>query len=289
MIKYSNYHNMIVTSVAKNASSSDGYLYDSLCTSAEGKECNFASLTFGYEFIVAYMWLKMKDTSNSADMRSLFEIKTERSLGTLSAMLKKRFQQDVLVNRDIDHPYILGGNIIVPPDVKVTSRHLVRAYNIYINNKKEPLTTFLNNICRRSGGQVGSINSIVYTSAADYKRNHQRSNLAALIDLIDFPIPSIIVLLKALGYNYFPCNPYLDADNNYGKCQCIIGGLATDFTDKNGEVRLYYTDPSAKEPFSRYKFIPYDLLVTMLMDNSAFQPMEYIVAQDKGILTNDII
>lgn len=282
--RYSNYHAMIMSPLGDWGSTAEKDRYNFLCNCDEGKQCGFNLLTFGYEVVTAYIWLKTKFDSNSADMKSLMS-SGDRSLGTLSAMLKKRLIQDLIVDKSITAPYVVGGNIIVPPNVKITVQHLVRAYELLCNRKKDPLIKFLDSMCHKSGGQIGSINSIVYTPASDLKKT-KKVYLEKLIDLIDFPIPSIYVLLKTLGYNYFPGNPYLDADNEYGKCQCIIGGLVDDEGEERW-FRLYYTDATAKQPFSKYKFIPESLLVQMIMDNSAFQAMDRLDAQELGIITND--
>lgn len=284
MERYSNYHSMIMMPLGGWETATQKDTYNFLCSCDEGKQCNFDMLKFGYEVVTAYLWLKTKFESNSADMKSLTST-SSRSIGTLSAMLKKRLAQDLIVSQDITVPYIVGGNIVVPKGLDIKVQHLLRAYDLLKNRKSDPLIKFLDSICHKSGGQAGSINSIVYTPEAELKKS-KKSNFAKLVNLIDFPIPSIYVLLKALGYNYFPGNPYLDADNEYGKCQCIIGGLA-DESDGERWFRVYYTDAAAKQPFSKYKFIPESMLIPMILDNTLFQPMDRLDAQELGVITND--
>lgn len=282
--RYSNYHAMIMSPLGDWETDTAESTYHFLCSCEEGKRCGFSTLRFGYEVVIAYLWLDAKFNANSADMKSLMS-DASRSIGTLSAMLKKRLMQDLIVDDSINTPYVVGGNIVVPPHVKIKTQHVVRAFSLLRNRKNDPLIKFLDNICRRTGGQIGSINSIVYTPASELKKNN-KTYLNRLMGLIDFPIPSVYVLLKTLGYNYFPGNPYLDKDNEYGKCQCIIGGLAD---NKNSErwFRLYYTDATDKSPFSKYKFIPESLLLPMILDDSAFQPIDHLDAQELGIITND--
>lgn len=283
--RYSNYHSMIMSPLGDWQTTTQKDTYNFLCNCTEGKTCHFGTLAFGYEVLTAYIWLKYKFESNSADMKSLQTNTSEKSLGTLSAMLKKRFQQDVLISKKTSTPCVIGGNIVLPPGIKITVRHLLRAYNLLCNKKQDPLIRFLDNVCHKTNGQVGSINSIVYTPLAELRKNN-KTYLERLIEIVDFPIPSIYVLLKTLGYSYFPGNPYLDSDNEYGKCQCIIGGLAD---TQSGErwFRLYYTDAASKQPFSKYKFLPESLLLSMILDNTAFQPMDRLDAQELNIITND--
>lgn len=285
----SNYHAMIMMPLGDRVGdSNEDYLYDSLCNSDEGKECRFSSLRFGYDFIIAYSWLKYKMESKSADMELLYSHLAEEDLGTLSYMLKKRYLQDAVICKDTPYPCVIGSNIVTPGKINVNMKCLLRAFFMLVEPKKDPLLVFLNSVCKTHQGQIGSINSIVHTSKSDRKKNNC-SNMATLIKLIDFPIPSIYVLLKALGFNYFTYNPYLDAENSFGKNQALIGGLPDTNAMLKDMVRFYYTDPTASEPFSLYKFIPKDKLIAMILDGSAFEPLQAIVAQDLGIITNHII
>ena len=88
------YHNLIMTPVK---ASEDNSVYQNLCVSEEGEECDYSALQYGYDFVIAYLWLKMKCNSISTDMQSLAakeDVQSRHSLGTLSAMLIKRFKQD---------------------------------------------------------------------------------------------------------------------------------------------------------------------------------------------------
>lgn len=288
-MKLSVYDDIIMTPLGDfSLDTNEAYTYQSLCSSDEGRECNISSLKFGYDFVLAYTWLKYKLESKSADMNSVLTHLADEDRGTLGAMLRKRYLQDIVIVPSVEHPYILGGNIILSKQPKkINVKCLLRALYMITDPNKDSLSVFLNYICRKSGGQIGSINRIVYTSKEEFRKN-KHSNLAELIRYIDFPIPSLYVLLKMLGYNYFSYNPYLDKDNLFGKPQAIIGGLPN-----NGAlgklVRLYYSDSAKSEPFSYFKFIPKDLLVEMILDGSAFQPMSYVMAQAYGIITNHLV
>lgn len=287
-MKLSIYNSIVLTPLGDfDIYNNEEYTYQSLCSSEEGRECHISSLQFGYEFVVAYTWLKYKLNTHSADMEAVLKHLADEDCGTLGSMLKKRYLQDLVITPEAKHPYVIGSNIVIPySPSKVNVKYLLRALYM-LTDPNDKLISFLNYVCRKSGGQVGSINRIVFTSKEELHKN-QHSNLAELISLIDFSIPSIYVLLKMLGYNYFNCNPYLDKDNSFGKPQAIIGGLP-EVGALSHLVRLYYSDTNKPEQFSLFKFIPKELLVSMILDNSAFQPMTYETAQAYGIITNHLI
>lgn len=285
--RYDIYHNMIMTPVR---TSEDNHVYQNLCASEEGEDCAYSSLQYGYDFVIAYLWLKMKRESNSTDMQSLNvqdEAQHRHSLGTLSAMLIKRFKQDCIYCSDIDHPYLIGGNIILPQGMTVASKYLVMAYNMLYYPKESSLLHFLKGISKTVDKHSGSVNRIVYTTPAEWKANKNHSNLAALIELINFPIPSIYVLFQTLGFGYFPANPYLSAENIYNKPQSIIGSISVN-TAPSTLLRFDYTSADSEIPFNKYKLCTAEQLHSMIIDGSAWAPMFREDALCLGIITNDI-
>lgn len=282
------YHNLIMTPVK---ASEDNSVYQNLCVSEEGEECDYSALQYGYDFVIAYLWLKMKRNSISTDMQSLAakeDVQSRHSLGTLSAMLIKRFKQDCVYCKDVDHPYIIGGNVVLPVGMTISPKYLAMAYDMLYYPKESKLLRFLKSISKNIDKQPGSINRIVYNKPTESKSHKNRSNLAELIDLIDFPIPSIFVLLQTLGFGYFPVNPYLSAENIYNKPQAIIGGIAVNTTD-NTLLRFDYTSAGSELPFDKYKLCTAKQLYDMIADSSAWEPVHERDAQRLGIITNDII
>ncbi len=282
------YHSLIMTPVK---ASENNFSYQNLCTSEEGEECAYSALQYGYDFVIAYLWLKMKRESNSTDMQSLNvqdETQHRHSLGTLSAMLIKRFKQDCIYCKDIDHPYIIGGNVILPSGMTVAPKYLAMAYDMLYYPKESKLLRFLKSVNKSIDKQPGSVNRIVYTKPSEWKAHKNHSNLAELIELINFPIPSIYVLLQTLGFGYFPANPYLSAENIYNKPQAIIGSIAVN-TAANTLLRFDYTSAGSDTPFNAYKLCTAKQLHSMIVDDSAWEPMYSQEAQRLGIITNDLI
>lgn len=208
---------------------------------------DLSNLKYGWNVVLMYCWLAQKVRFGSMDVNKL--LKGTLDIKTVKVRLCELANRDVVVMPD--QPYrIYGANIISPVSIKFLQRDAAAVIKLM---KGHP---FVEQLDKMIGSRYGRGANII-----------EAKPLEELIATIDFPIPSIAILIKALGYNYIIDNPYID--NN------IILGLV-------GNEQLYIKYKT------KYKFMSFDTFAHLASLDLLTEPITTIEAFNLGIITNDI-
>lgn len=217
------------------------------------RDTHFGSLRFGWSVITLVAWLQVRVYTRNEEL-----FKILRSEVAQSTKVTKLFNlaKKATVKQNVSLPLVVGGNIVYPVSESFTRVDMEKAVGLLIGNN---FTSALSKIaCSLQG-----INKLCAYSP---------QKLAGLIDLIDFPIPSICQLLQVLGANYVVSQPYLadgvivSKSGSRDDCLCVMYG------------------PSLK----KYKLIKPSDLLDLSMRRLLTRPLSIIEAVTSGIETNDL-
>lgn len=221
-----------------------------LAADPEIAKTGFSKLTYGWNVVTLFCWLKQKlgyASTDTVEQIAKLDLPSPPSHLTLAKSLLKLAYKDVAyVNNQRG---IYGGNIIIPTGTKAdfTEEDMLSVLQLISGCG---LTTFLNH---SNADKLGGNYLIM-------------KKLNRLIEHITFPIPSIAVLLQALGYTYLIENPYLD------------DGVAIGIPIYKGYFSIMYD--------KYYKIVPADLLAALASEGLLKQPLSLDQVAQFRVLTN---
>lgn len=214
------------------------------------RDTGFGSLSFGWGVIILVAWISQKVLLRCKDIESI--LGSSRTIQSQATSIC-RLASEALVRREVHEPIIVGGNIIAAKDFSITKQDAVKALDLILN-------PVISEKLKRIRGTAG-INKICAT------------NLAGLIKLIDFPIPSISMLLKTLEYNYLVTQPFIDK-----------GIVLSEYTKASGVVAILYGPKLCK-----YKYMRLETYAAFANWGILDQPMSSIDTALYSVETNDLV
>lgn len=214
------------------------------------RSTQFGSLRYGWGVVLLIAWMQNLMQMKSKEMATiLLGDKSTASKATLIYNMAKR----ALITRDVKAPLVVGGNLILPRDMTLTKADAASAYAVTHDSE---LTAYLS---RHAASKYG-VNRIC------------TNDLERLISLIDFPIPSIAILLKVLGFCYVVEQPLLDE-----------GALISVAGDRQGKLCVMYGKAQCY-----YKIMSFLTLADQMADGMILSAMSPVDAASMEIETNHI-
>lgn len=224
--------------------------FNDLARHKELQDLPFSRFAYGWGVICCIAWLRQKQTLKCADVDAI--INSELSIDSKCLKLANILRKSTIVYLS-DKPELVGGNLFVPETVVITKTDMIKAFCCLYS--KTGIASFL------APMKEHGVNALC------------RTGLKELINMIDFPIPSLACLVSALGFPYVTEQPHL------------AEGIMISRADSDTTPICVMYGPNLRY----YKILSFSQYFELVSAGTLAEPITILESVDGNIITNNLV